>query len=141
MRPYLLHLWAILLSLLGGVLIALAFPPWNDDWLIWVGFTPVLAGLLLFPRRWVSSLIQGAVFGGTFGGLVFSWLWASGRLTDWLSNVASLALLGAIWGIFLHFFVRLPVRSGDRRLAPILPGYGFNAAAWTNSIAHLRVAC
>jgi apolipoprotein N-acyltransferase len=141
MRPYLLRLCAILLSLLGGVLIALAFPPWNHDWLIWVGFTPVLAGLLLFPRRWVSSLIQGAVFGGTFGGLVFSWLWASGRLTDWMSNVASLALLGAIWGIFLHFFVRLPARSGDRRVAPILPGYGFNAAAWTNSIAHLRVAC
>src|ERR1700722_1218984 len=140
MKPYLHHLCAILLSLLGGVLIALAFPPWNDDWLIWVGFMPVLAGLLLFPRRWVSSLIQGAVFGGTFGGLVFSWLWAGGRLTDWLSNAESLALLGAVWGLFVNFFIRLPARSGDRKVSPILPGYGFNAAAWTNSIAHLRAA-
>ena len=85
-------------------------------------------------------MIQGAVFGGTFGGLVFSWLWAGGRPNDWVSNVVSLALLGAIWGMFLNLFVRLPARSGDRKVSPILPGYGFNAAAWTISIAHLRAA-
>jgi apolipoprotein N-acyltransferase len=140
MKPLLLHLSALLLSLLGGILIALAFPPWNHDWLIWIGFTPVLAGLLLVRRRWFHSLIQGALFGGTFGGLVFSWLWRGGRLSDWMSNVASLALVGAIWGIFINLFVRLPPKSGDRKVSPILPGYGFNAAAWTNSIAHLRAA-
>jgi apolipoprotein N-acyltransferase len=140
MKPLLLRLSAILLSLAGGVLIALAFPPWNHDWLIWIGFTPVLAGLLLFPRRWAASLIQGAVFGGTFGGLVFSWLWTGGRPNDWISNVASLALLGAVWGIFVGLFVRLPARSGDRKVSPILPGYGFSSAAWSKSIAHLRAA-
>jgi apolipoprotein N-acyltransferase len=140
MKPRLLDLLAILLSLFGGVLIALAFPPWNFDWLIWIGFTPVLAGLLLFPRRWVTSLIQGAVFAGTFGGLVFSWLWAAGRPGDWASNVLSLALVGAIWGIFINVFIRLPAKSGDGKVSPILPGYGFNAEAWTNSIAHLRAA-
>jgi len=140
MKPFLLNLPAILLSLAGGVLIALTFPPWNYYWLIWIGFTPVLAGLLLFPRRWVTSLIQGAIFGGTFGGMVFSWLWAGGRPNDWLSNFASLALLGAIWGIFVGLFVRLPAGNGSRKVLPILPGYGFNAAAWSKSIAHLRAA-
>lgn len=140
MKPFLLHLPPILLSLLGGVLVALAFPPWNYDWLIWIGFIPVLAGLLLFPRLWFIALIEGAVFGGTFGGLVFSWLWTGGSPKDWMSNVVSLALLGAIWGMFLNLFVRLPARSGDRKVSPILPGYGFNAAAWTMSIAHLRAA-
>jgi apolipoprotein N-acyltransferase len=140
MKPHLLHLSTILLSLAAGVLVALAFPPWNQDWLIWIGFTPVLAGLLLFPRRWVFSLIQGAVFGGTFGGLVFSWLWAGGHRNDWISNVASLALIGAIWGIFVSLLVRLPASSGDRKVSPILPGYGFTAAGWTKSIAHLRAA-
>ena len=140
MKPLLLKIAPILLSLLGGVLIALAFPPWNFGGLIWIGFTPVLAGLLLFPRRWVFSLIQGAIFGGTFGGMVFSWLWVGGRPSDWLSNTASLALLGAIWGIFLDLFVHLPAGNGDRRVAPILPGYGFNAAAWSKSLAHLRAA-
>ncbi len=140
MKRLLLPVLAILLSLLGGVLVAIAFPPWNYDWLIWIGFTPVLAGLLLFPRHWITSLIQGAVFAGTFGGVVFSWLWTGGRLADWFSNVATLALLGVIWGSFVGLFVQLPVKSGDRKVSPILPGYGFNAAAWTTSVANLRAA-
>jgi len=140
MKSLRIYLPPILLSLVGGVLTALAFPPWNHDWLIWIGLTPVLAALLLFPRRWVTSLIQGAVFAGTFGGLVFSWLWTGGRPNDWLWNVASLALLGAIWGIFVGLFVSLPVGNGDRKVSPILPGYGFHAAAWAKSISHLRAA-
>jgi apolipoprotein N-acyltransferase len=140
MKSLRIYLLPILLSLVGGVLTALAFPPWNHDWLIWIGLTPVLAALLLFPRRWVTSLIQGAVFAGTFGGLVFSWLWTGGRPNDWLWNVASLALLGAIWGIFVGLFVSLPVGNGDRKVSPILPGYGFHAAAWAKSISHLRAA-
>ena len=31
-------------------------------------------------------------------------------------------------------------RSGDRKVSPILPGYGFSAGAWTKSISHLRAA-
>jgi len=141
MKLLLTQLSTVLLSLAGGVLIALAFPGWNHDWLIWIGFTPILAGLLLFPRHWISSLIQGALFGGTFGGLVFSWLWAGGRQNDWWCNVASLVLLGAIWGLFVSLFIRLPEGKADRKVSPILPGYGFNSAAWTRSIAHLRAAC
>lgn len=140
MKPFLLHLSTILLSLAGGILVALAFPPWNQDWLIWIGFTPVLAALLLFPRHWIISLIQGAVFGGAFGGLVFYWLWTGGRPNDWASNVASLASVGAIWGMFVNLFVRLPPRNGDRKVSPILPGYGFNTVAWTKSVLHLRAA-
>ena len=140
MKPVLLHVSAIFLSLLGGVLVSLAFPPWNQDWLIWIGFTPVLAALLLFPRGWIVSLIHGAVFGGTFGGLVFSWLLAGGRTNDWMWNFLSLTLLGGIWGIFVGLFVQLPAKSGNQQVSPILPGYSFNSAAWTKSISHLRAA-
>jgi len=140
MKPQLLKLAPILLSVAGGVLVALAFPPWNQDWLIWIGFVPALAGLLLFPRHWITSLIQGALFAGTFGGLAFSWLWAGGRPSDWAWNVGSLAVLGAIWGWFVGIFVQLPARDGDRKVSPILPGYGFSAGAWAKSIAHLRAA-
>jgi apolipoprotein N-acyltransferase len=140
MKPHLLKLAPILLSLAGGLLVALAFPPWNQDWLIWIGFVPALAGLLLFPRHWVTSVIQGAIFAGTFGGLVFSWLWAGGRPSDWAWNVGSLAVLGGIWGWFVGLFVRLPARDGDRKVSPILPGYGFSAGAWSKSIAHLQAA-
>jgi apolipoprotein N-acyltransferase len=140
MKPVLLHVSAMFLSLAGGVLVSLAFPPWNQDWLIWIGFIPVLAGLLLFPRGWVASLLQGAIFGGTFGGLVFSWLWAAGQTNDWIWNFLSLGLLGGIWGIFVGLFVQLPAKSGSQQVSPILPGYGFNSAAWTKSVSHLRLA-
>ena len=140
MKPLLLHVSTILLSLAGGVLVSLAFPPWNQDWLIWIGFTPVLAGLLLFPRGWIASLVRGAVFGGTFGGLVFSWLLAGGLTGDWMWNFLSLALQGGIWGVFVGLFVQLPARSVKQQVSPILPGHGFNSAAWTKSISHLRAA-
>src|SRR5258708_20522145 len=34
MKPVLLHVSPIFLSLVGGVLVSLSFPPWNQDWLI-----------------------------------------------------------------------------------------------------------
>lgn len=140
MKPVLLHVSAIVLSLAGGVLVSLAFPPWNQDWLVWIGFTPVLAGLLLFPRGWVASIIRGAVFGGTFGGMVFSWLLAGGLIGDWMWNFLSLALLGGIWGAFVGLFVQLPSKDVHPQVSPILPGYGFNSTAWIKSISHLRAA-
>ncbi|HZC58595.1 MAG TPA: hypothetical protein VE154_01290, partial [Chthoniobacterales bacterium] len=140
MNPSLVRIFAILLSVAGGVLVAAAFPPWNQDWLIWFGFTPVLAGLLLFPGKWPAALIQGALFGGTFGGLAFSWLWKGGHPVDWAWNTGSLALVGAFWGVIVSVLVQLPALSREPKIAPILPGYGFSSEAWTKSIAHLRAA-
>jgi apolipoprotein N-acyltransferase len=140
MKALLIHLSTIFLSVAGGVLLSLAFPPWNQYWLVWIGFTPVLAGLLLFPRNWFTSVIRGAVFGGTFGGLVFSWLLSGGLRSDWLWNFVSFLLLGAIWGTFVGVVVHLPAGNGQRQVTPIMPGYGFNAAAWNKSISHLQAA-
>jgi apolipoprotein N-acyltransferase len=140
MRHILLRIYPILLSVAGGVFVAVAFPPWNQDWLIWFGFAPVLVGLVLFPRSWLTALIEGAVFGGTFGGLAFSWLWKGGRPVDWIWNTGSLAVVGALWGLIVSFLVQLPALSRERKVAPILPGYGFTSEAWTKSIAHLRAA-
>jgi apolipoprotein N-acyltransferase len=140
MKRFLIWLLPILLSAMGGVLVAVAFPPWNQDWLIWVGFTPVLAGLLLFRRHWLTAVIQGALFGGTFGGLAFSWLWKGGRPGDWGWNAGSLTLAGALWGLIVSSLVKLPARGGDRKLSPILPGQGLSATAWNTSITHLKGA-
>jgi len=80
----------ILLSVVAGLLVALAFPPWDQGWLIWVGFTPVLAGLLLFSRRWVAALIQGALLAEHSGvwrspgfGKEGSWATGAGTLGPW----------------------------------------------------------
>ncbi len=140
MKHLLLRLYAALLSTVGGVLIAIAFPPWNQDWIIWFGFVPAIVGLVLFPKNMVAALIQGALFGGTFGGLAFSWLLKGGRPVDWIWNTASLAAVGALWGAIVSLLVQLPALNRERKIAPILPGYGFTSEAWTKSIAHLRAA-
>jgi apolipoprotein N-acyltransferase len=140
MRGFTQHLITILLSVLSGFILAAAFPPWNQSWLIWIGFIPVLSSLLLFSRHWLLSLLRGAAFGSTFGGFVFSWLWSDSRLADWLVNTASLALVGAIWGMVVGLLVQLPAKSAEKKMAPILPGYGFNSGGWSKSMAHLRAA-
>jgi apolipoprotein N-acyltransferase len=140
MKTYLLHLTTILLSVLSGFIVAAAFPPWNQSWFIWVGFTPALCGLLLFSRHWGLSLLRGLAFGGTLGGFLFSWLLSNGRLADWLTNTISLALLGGIWGLFVGSLVQLPAESGKSKLSPILPGYGSTSESWSKSLAHLRAA-
>jgi apolipoprotein N-acyltransferase len=140
MKRSLIWLLANLLSVVGGLLVAAAFPPWNQDWLIWVGFTPVLAGLVLFRRGRLAALIQGALFGGTFGGMAFSWLWKGGRMGDWCWNTGSLALVGAFWGFIVSLLVKMPGRSGHQKLSPILPGHGPGATAWNTSVTHLKGA-
>jgi apolipoprotein N-acyltransferase len=138
MKTFVLQLATILLSVLSGIVAAAAFPSWNQSWLIWVGFIPVLSGLLLFSRHWFFSLLRGVVFGGVFGGFLFSWLLSDSRPADWLINTGSLALIGGIWGLFVGLFVQLPAKSDKKKLSPILPGYG--AGGWNKSLAHLRAA-
>jgi apolipoprotein N-acyltransferase len=140
MKTFALHLVTILLSVSSGFIVALAFPPWNQNWLIWIGFIPVLSSLLLFSRHWLPSLFRGASFGGVFGGFLFWWLLAANHPADWLINTASLALVGAIWGVFVGLLVQLPAKSDKKKISPILPGYGFNSGGWSKSMTHLRAA-
>jgi apolipoprotein N-acyltransferase len=140
MKTFALHLATIGLSIFSGFIVALAFPPWNQNWLIWIGFIPVLCSLLLFSRHWLLSLSRGAAFGGTFSGFLFSWLLAQGQPASWLINTVSFALLGGIWGAFVGLFVQLPAKSDKKTISPILPGYGFNSGGWVKSMVHLKAA-
>jgi apolipoprotein N-acyltransferase len=142
MKTTISHLSALLLSFLSGLLVALAFPPWNLEWLIWIGLTPVLAALLLFESNWLFSLLRGALFGVVFSGITFYWLLQSGRPIEWLWNLGSLSLVGAIWGFLVNRFVDLPIKKTERaeKVSPILPGSGSTPEAWSKSVAHLRAA-
>jgi apolipoprotein N-acyltransferase len=112
------------------------------EWLIWIGFTPVLAALLLFGSGRGYALLNGALFGITFGGIIFSWLLQSNRTIDWIWNLGTFAIVGTMWAYLVHRFVDLPVRTSTRkeRLSPILPGQGSTPEAWQKSLAHLRAA-
>ena len=115
-----LHSATILLSALSGFIVAVAFPPWNQSWLIWIGFIPVLSALLLFSRHWLLSLLRGTVFGGTLAGFLFSWLLLNGRMADWATNTASLALVGGVWGLFAGLLVQLPAKSDKKKLLSLI---------------------
>jgi len=141
-----MHLiWQIGLSLLSGVLLGLAFPPWNVSWLVWVAFVPVLCGLLILRGSAPVLLIQGAVFCATFGLIAFYWLGAETRWSELAQNGGTLIVTGAVWAWLVGRFATFPefpkTKNGKRKsLEPILLAPGRSSAAWVGSGAHLRLA-
>ena len=138
-------LWQVGLSLVSGVLLAAAFPPWNIGWLVWIAFVPVLIGLLILGGSALVLLVQGAIFAAAFGFIAFSWLGAEGRWTELAQNVGTLIAVGAVWAWVVGRFGVLPEfpknRSGKKKsLEPIMVGPGRSAEAWIGSGSHLRLA-
>src|SRR5260370_16835862 len=101
-------LWQLLLSVLGGVLIALGLAPWNVSWLIWVAFVPILVSLLALRGRAVLIILQGILFSGTFGLIAFHWLWKEHRYQELGTILGVFSLQGVIWGWFVCPFFNLP---------------------------------
>jgi apolipoprotein N-acyltransferase len=137
--------WQIGASLVSGVLLAAAFPPWNISWLLWIAFVPVLAGLLIGRGPALLLLIQGAIFSATFGFITFSWLGAEGRWSELVQNAGTLIGIGSIWAWVVGTFGVLPEfrrekNSKKKSLEPILVGAGSSAQGWMGSGAHLRLA-
>jgi apolipoprotein N-acyltransferase len=133
------------LSLLSGVLLSLAFPPWNVSWLVWIAFVPVLSGLLILRGSALILLVQGALFCATFGSIAFSWLGAEARWNELAQNVGTLVVAGAVWAWLVGRFAVLPEfpkgKTGKKgSLEPILVAAGRSTDAWIGSGAHLRLA-
>jgi apolipoprotein N-acyltransferase len=133
------------LSLLSGVLLGLAFPPWSVSWLVWIAFVPVLSGLLILRGSALVLLVQGTVFSATFGLIAFSWLGAETRWNELAQNVGTLVVAGAVWAWLVGRFAVLPefprAKSGKKKsLEPILVGPGRSTEAWIGSGTHLRLA-
>src|SRR3981081_163864 len=141
-----MHLiWQIGLSLLSGVLLGLAFPPWNVSWLVWGAFVLVLCCLLILRGSAPVLLIQGAIFCATFGLIAFYWLGAETRWSELAQNGGTLMVTGAVWAWLVVRFAtyreRPKTKNGKRKsLEPILRAPGRPSAAWVGSGAHLRLA-
>jgi apolipoprotein N-acyltransferase len=142
----LVWLWQLLLSVFGGVLIALGLPPWNFTWVIWIAFVPILVSLLALKGRAVAVVPQGILFNGTFGLIAFHWLWPEHRYQELGTVVGVFGLQGMIWCWFVWRFCKLPEltkadqKKGKKGLQPIFVGAAGNAEAWGVSTAHLRLA-
>jgi apolipoprotein N-acyltransferase len=141
-----MHLiWQIGLSLLSGVLLAFAFPPWSASWLVWIAFVPVLSGLLILRGSTPVLLVQGAVFSAAFGLMAFNWLGAERRWSELAQNGGTLIVAGAVWAWLVGRFAILPefpqTKNGKKKsLEPILVAPGRSTDAWAGSGAHLRLA-
>jgi apolipoprotein N-acyltransferase len=142
----LVWLWQLLLSVLGGALIAIGLPPWNFSWVIWVAFVPILVSLLALKGRALMVVPQGILFSGAFGLIAFHWLWKEHRYQELGTIVGVFGLQGMIWSWFVWRFCKLPElakpdpKKGKKGLQPIFVGAAGNAEAWRVSTAHLRLA-
>jgi len=106
-----------------GILLTLAYPNWNLDFLAWVALMPLTYGLLRFPE---SAFRQGFVAGVVFFWSTTYWLWHV-TAAGWLSLGTYLALYPAIWAWGMSRFRKLfPENSGLHHLRLAL----FGAASW-----------
>ncbi|MBV8274636.1 MAG: hypothetical protein JO170_05160 [Verrucomicrobia bacterium] len=139
-------LWQLLLSALGGILIALGLPPWNFSWLVWVAFIPVLFSLLSLRGPAVMVILQGVLFSGAFGLTTFHWLWHEHRYQEFGTVLGVFGLQGMVWSWFVWRFCKLPElpkedgKKAKKGLQPIFMGAAGSAEAWRVSTAHLRLA-
>lgn len=103
---------SIVISLISGIILALAFPRANIYWLAWLSLSPLI--YYIYRLRWKRALICSFAFGmGFFGTLVY-WIAVFGKL-PWfalalieslyiIGFAAAAKLLGArlrLWGRFI----------------------------------------
>lgn len=97
-------------ALLSGILLALAYPPWGQDWLAWIALTPLLATLWLAPRaqgRWEHLRLAGlgATTGATF--FLISLFWVTEvTVPGWIA----LSLYCAIYPALFSWIVGMALR-------------------------------
>lgn len=120
-------------AMASGGLLTLAFAPWNQSWLAWVGLIPLLAGVWwtasvsprpaeatgagrarrMLSRIWQRPGARGAAL-GYVGGLVFFWgVFGWLRVLTWIAPVAVLGwfllafLFAGYWATWGWFVARM----------------------------------
>ncbi len=130
--------WPWLLAALSGILLALCYPPFDQEWLCWIALTPLISALWFGPAggRWAALRRFGL---GCVAGLAF--FWAS---LYWLTEVTGLgwfilafylALYPGAWALFIATVAR--PRDSPTLNSPCLRSWDnlrlalLGAAAWT----------
>jgi apolipoprotein N-acyltransferase len=145
-----LGLWPWLAAILTGLLTALCFAPFEQNWLCWVVLTPLLAGVWFSgknsKRCWLRDFLLGWLSGSTFFWTVLSWLHTV--------TVSGLVLVGLYLGIYFGIWtliaglfrprglLRIPVGSNRSWGRPIPPDELSNEARspWLSSLHNLSIA-
>jgi len=141
------------LAALSGVLMGLAYPPFEINWLIWVALVPLLWVIVTADRK-LHAFLAGFIAGFIFFIFVIQPLTSSQGWTGWLTDVApgereeiigrqyyALQLLwfvlsawGALfWGLFSVALAGL-TRGSIFRLAVLAPPLAILITEWLRSI-------
>jgi len=92
-----------LLAALSGLLMGLAYPPFDQGWLVWICLAPLLAALWFTPRWTARDWLRGALLGYACG-LIFFWIaffWiTSVTVLGWFLLPLYLSLYPAVFGVF-----------------------------------------
>ncbi len=115
-----------LLPILSGVLLILAYPPYDLGFLVWIALIPLFWFIFLKQVSPKKALIGGSITGILFFGKLFSWLFATYPF-EWIGaatkeNIALVFILLIILytiqtvflGLFIGIFVWLLKLSFDR---------------------------
>ena len=95
---------SIVVSLITGVVLSLAFPKANLHWVAWFALAPLM--YYVYPLSWKRALICGLAFGmGYFGALVY-WIAVFGKL-PWV-------VLAVFQSVFIVGFVAAAKSIGGR---------------------------
>lgn len=126
------RIWPWAASILSGGLLGLAYPPFEQDWLIWIALVPLICALWFREHR--SPL--GHFLHGYVAGLVFFWIaffWLT-EVTEpgWFILSFYLAIYFGVWGWFAGTVVC------PQRIVNVDTTH--NRLPWMNSWTNLRLA-
>jgi apolipoprotein N-acyltransferase len=136
------RLWPWLAAIVTGLLGSACFPPFEQTWLVWIAWTPLLAAIWFSgnnsPRRWLRNFALGYVAGIVFFTVSFGWLGALGTLFEsfWLHGLPFLlalymGLYFATWSFLLGMIRPASFTTSWRNLlAAVLAASGWVALEW-----------
>lgn len=91
-------------ALLSGILLALCFPPFNQEWLCWIALTPLISAVWFCAgdarKPWRAAAGLGYLAGLVFFLTTFHWL-TTVHWIGWVALCVYLALYLAVWGWFV----------------------------------------
>ena len=148
MKAQALRLWPWLAAIITGVLGALAIPPLDQGWLIWVALVPLILAVLCSGqnsrRRWLRDLALGYVAGIIFFWCSFFWL-TTVTVPGWFVLAFYMGLYFAVWAWFCGLMgpSRQQVTAGNKwsaMLAEARPEIPPSASPWVSSAHNLFFA-
>lgn len=126
------RLWPWAASVLTGLLLGFAYPPFEQAWLIWIALVPLICALWFRSgvRHPWKNFLHGYVAGLVFFWIVFFWLTEVTGL-GWFLLAFYMALYVGVWGWFVGS-VACPEKSCRGRIGASAP--------WISSWTNLRLA-